>query len=390
MSSGRKGDLCGVIVAAGRSTRFGEGPKALADLLGRPVLEWSVQAHAACERVRQIVVVGQSERRGEIETVLKRAGTGKDICFVEGGAERQASVRRGLEVADENSALVSIHDAARPGVTPELIARVAAKAGEMGAAVAAMPVRDTVKRCASGGFVEETLDRSCLWRIATPQIFRRELIIQAHRHASGPATDDAALVERLGHAVMVVESDERIQKITTPADLRALEGMLGADQPRVGFGYDIHQTDPERALYLGGVHFPEGPGLAGHSDADVVCHAVADALLGAAALGDIGRHFPNADPAYAGVSSLEFLKKVAGMLQSVGARIVNVDVTLIAERPKIAPRADEMRACMAASLGITPERMSVKATTAEKTGPAGRGECMEAHAVAQIVLAGKH
>ena len=155
---------------------------------------------------------------------------------------------------------------------------------------------------------------------------------------------------------------------------------------RVGFGYDIHATSPERKLLLGGVEFPEGPGLAGHSDADVICHAAADALLGAAGLGDIGRHFPNTDERYAGVSSLVILQETARILAEAGFGIANVDVTLIAERPKIAPKVDEMRARMGAALGVSPDCFSVKATTAEKQGPAGRGECMEAHAVALVSL----
>lgn len=380
-------EVCGIIVAAGQSSRFGGRAKVLAALLGHPVLEWSIRAHAACEAVRQIVVVGQREHRAEIELMLQECGAGgKASVFAEGGADRQASVRSGLAHARGDLDLISIHDGARPGVSASLIEQVAAQAEVSGAAVAAQRVHDTVKRCTTDGVVEETLDRSRLWRIATPQIFRRELIVRAHEDSSEAATDDAALVERSGHRVSVVEADERIGKITTALDLRALEGMLGGESMRVGFGYDIHRTDPSRSLFLGGVHFPEGPGLSGHSDADVVCHAVADGLLGAAALGDIGRHFPNTDPRYAGISSLELLREVAARLREAGARVINVDAVLIAERPKIADRVDEMRARMGQALGVDVERISVKATTAEKTGPAGRGECMEAHAVAQIAL----
>lgn len=381
--------VCAIIVAAGSSTRFGSPGKVFAPLLGRPVLEWSLAAHNACPLVSRIVVVGQPEYEEALGEMCRRVIRRAAWSFAAGGAERQESVTNGLaSLTKGESDIVSIHDAARPGVTADLIGRVALAAREHGAAVAAVRAKDTIKECDSQGIVRRTLDRSCLWQTATPQAFHAALIREAHDRAARDgvsATDDAALVERMGRPVVVVEAEETIAKITSKQDLAALGGMLGGSEMRVGFGYDIHATDPGRKLVLGGVEFPEGPGLAGHSDADVVCHAAADALLGAAALGDIGRHFPNTDARYAGASSLLLLQETARLVSGAGYEIVNLDVTLIAERPRIAGRVEEMRARMASSLSVDTGSISVKATTAEKQGPAGRGECMEAHAVAGIL-----
>lgn len=384
----RQGSISAIIVAAGSSTRFGSPGKVLYPLLGRPVLDWSLRAHAACAMVGEVIIVGQPADTNRISHLASGTLKGLPWRFVTGGKDRQASVARGLSAAGERFELTSIHDAARPGVTPDLIMAVAARALETGAALAGVPARDTIKSATREGVVRRTLERRRLWHAATPQIFRTHVIYDAYEKAAGEgvsATDDAGLVERMEYPVAMVPADESILKITTRTDLAALEGMLGSGPPRVGFGYDIHRTNPERPLVLGGVLFPEGPGLEGHSDADVVCHAAADALLGAAALGDIGRHFPNTDPAYSGVSSIKLLQEVRSILADAGFSALNLDITLIAERPKIAPKAEEMRGRMAAALRLDIDRVSIKATTAEATGPAGRGECMEAHAVAQVV-----
>lgn len=377
--------VAAIIVAAGRSERFGQPAKVLAPLLGRPVLEWSLRAHGACELVTELVIVGQAPDREQISRLADRSLAGRTPWrLVEGGDSRTHSVLNGLSAVSASADLVSIHDAARPGVTASLISAVARKAADLGAAVAGLPARDTIKLCSKDGLVRETLDRSCLWQVATPQVFRRQILLEAYKRVGTPVTDDASLVEAMGQPVAVVAADERIAKITTRQDLRALEGMLSCGPTRIGFGYDIHPVQAARDLFLGGVHFPEGPGLDGHSDADVVCHAAADALLGAAALGDIGRHFPNTDPAYAGISSIELLRSVCGMLAAHGYVVLNLDITLIAERPKIVSRSQEMTERMAGALGIEADQVSVKATTSEKIGPAGEGRCMEAHAVAQI------
>lgn len=382
------GSVSGVIVAAGSSTRFGQPGKVLTSLLGMPVLEWSLRAHARCGAVGEVVIVGRPPDRQRIHRIAERALEGKPWTFAYGGRDRQESVARGLAAVDERFEVVSVHDAARPGLTPELIEAVAQSAAQHGAAVAGVPAKDTVKVSTRDGTVRRTLDRRRLWLAATPQAFQAHLLYDAYQKAAAAGlsfTDDAGLVENMGYPVMMVQADERIAKITTKNDLAALEGMLSTGMTRVGFGYDIHRTDPERKLVLGGAEFPEGPGLAGHSDADVVCHAAADALLGAAALGDIGQHFPNSDPNLSGISSIVLLERARGILREAGFRPASLDITLIAERPKIAPRVGEMRRRMAEAVGLEIEMVSVKATTAEGTGPAGRGECMEAHAVAQVV-----
>ena len=377
--------LSAIIVAAGQSTRFGQPGKVFQMLGEQTVLEWSIRAFAGYPHTTEIIIVGQPEDHRKILAIAEEAGRGLPIKVACGGRDRQGSVANGLALAAEVE-LISVHDAARPGVTSDLIARVVRKACEVGAAVAATPAKDTIKQCSSEGTVEQTLDRSRLWQIATPQVFRTELLREAHQRPAGSVTDDAGLIEAMGLPVAVVQADEKIAKITTQNDLKALQAMLGKMVTRVGFGYDIHQTDASRELWLGGVLFPEGPGLVGHSDADVICHAAADALLGAVALGDIGRHFPNTDPVYEGISSLKLLTAVAEKIREAGAMVVNVDITLIAERPKIVSRVDEMREKIANALGLDISGVSVKATTAESIGPAGKGECMEAHAVAQVAM----
>lgn len=375
-----------VIVAAGASTRYGTPGKVFQPLLGRPVLEWSLAAHAKCPLVAEIVLAGRREDFQTILSIARRVAGDIPFKVVEGGSNRQESVRNGI-LALGACDIISVHDAARPGVTAELIERVALAAASDGAAIAALPAKDTIKVAGHGGVVEQTIPREKVWQAATPQMARREIFLRAHASevfGETAATDDAGLFEAQGLAVSVVEAAPSILKLTTPDDLLALEALLGGGKMRVGFGYDIHRTDPARPLYLGGVHFPEGPGLDGHSDADVVLHAAADAILGAAALGDIGKLFPNTDPAYKGISSLKLLASVNQALQDAGFRVENLDITLIAERPKIAGRTHEMRQAIAEALGVDVSRVSVKATTAEQTGPAGRGECMEAHAVACI------
>lgn len=374
-----------VIVAAGASTRYGTPGKVFQPLLGSPVLEWSLKAHALSPLVSEIVAVGRREDFQAIQSIAGRSVGEIPFRVVEGGANRQGSVRNGV-MALGRCEIISVHDGARPGVTPDLIERVARAAAASGAAIAAVPAKDTIKVAGPDGLVEQTIPREKVWQAATPQMARRDIFLQAHAsEAEGEAaTDDAGLFEALGYSVRAVEAPPSILKLTTPDDLLALEALLGGGQMRIGFGYDIHRTDAARALYLGGVHFPEGPGLDGHSDADVVLHAAADALLGAAALGDIGRLFPNTDPAYRNISSLKLLASVNQALQEAGYRVENLDITLIAERPKISGRTPEMRRAIAEALDVEESRVSVKATTAEQTGPAGRGECMEAHAVACV------
>jgi 2-C-methyl-D-erythritol 4-phosphate cytidylyltransferase/2-C-methyl-D-erythritol 2,4-cyclodiphosphate synthase len=300
-------------------------------------------------------------------------------------------VKNGL-LAAEGAAVVLVHDAARPFATADLAARVADAAARDGAALAAVRVTDTVKRGAGEAppRVAETLDRRTLWLAQTPQGFRRDLLLRAYDAAgaaASEATDECALVERLGAPVTLVPGEPGNFKITGPEDLARARAALDAPVA-MGVGYDTHRFAAGRRLVLGGVEF-EGDGLLGHSDADVCAHAIGDAILGAAGLGDLGRHFPDTDPRWKGVSSLVLLREIARLAGERGWRVGNCDVTLAAKRPKIAPRAEEMRARLAEALGVPPAQVNVKATTGEGMGFVGREEGIAAHAVALLVRAAR-
>jgi 2-C-methyl-D-erythritol 4-phosphate cytidylyltransferase / 2-C-methyl-D-erythritol 2,4-cyclodiphosphate synthase len=319
------------------------------------------------------------------------AGLGKPGRAVAGGPARADSVRNGL-AALSGCGVVLIHDAARPFATPALVARVGEAAARDGAALAALPVTDTVKRAGPGQppRVAATLDRRELWLAQTPQGFRRDLLLRAYQAAgaeASAATDECALVERVGATVTLVPGEPGNFKITSPEDVARARALTEAPMAS-GVAYDCHRFVPGRKLILGGVEF-EGDGLLGHSDADVCAHAIGDAILGAAGLGDLGRHFPDTDPQWKGVSSLRLLREIAAKAAAAGWRVGNADVTLAARRPRIAPRAAEMQARLAEALGVSPFQVNVKATTGEGLGFVGRGEGIAAHAVALLVRSGR-
>ena len=376
--------VAGIVAAGGAGVRAGAAKQWLV-LGGETVLRRAARALAASPLVDEIVaVVPEGEQRRGAQEV---AGLGKPARAVAGGAARADSVRNGLAAA-EGSAVVLVHDAARPFATPALAARVAEAAARDGAALAALPVTDTVKRAAGEADlrVADTLDRRTLWLAQTPQGFRRDLLLRAYEAAgtaAAAATDECSLVERLGAPVTLVPGELGNFKITGPADVERARAVLEAPVA-MGVGYDTHRFSPGRRLVLGGVEF-EGEGLLGHSDADVCAHAIGDAILGAAGLGDLGRHFPDADPRWKGVSSLLLLRDIARKAADHGWRVGNCDVTLAARRPKIAPRAEEMRARLAEALGVSPAQVNVKATTGEGMGFVGREEGIAAHAVALLV-----
>lgn len=382
----------------------GAGPrKQFLTLNGVPVWMRSLAAFEQVDGVAEIAVVvpeGEGDRIEEEWAARfgERSGN-KPVRFVAGGPTRQESVARGLAALSDTCRWVVVHDGVRPLVTPSLIERVLAAARVSGAATAGIPVSDTVKRVDEDGRVVETLPRAALRAIQTPQAFSRELLERAHARArdegAGAATDDAALVERLGAAVTVVEGDPGNIKLTYPADrdvaaalLRRREGPAPGLVPvRVGHGFDVHRLEEGRPLILGGVVIPWEKGLAGHSDADVLTHAVIDSVLGAAGLGDIGRHFPDTDPAYRGADSMELLRHVVAMVADRGWAVGQVDGTVVAQRPKLAPYIEAMRASLAAALQVEPGAVNVKATTSEGLGFAGRGEGMAAYAVSVLVRA---
>ena len=387
MTLARRPDLVhvsAIIAAGGRGARFGAArPKQLLTLGGVPILQRSVEALLAHPRVRDLVVALPPDLAANPPSYLRHPD--KPVIVVEGGARRQDSVARAFARVPRDTEIVVIHDAARPLVTPDLIERTIAAAVEHGAAIAAVRATDTVKRGDNEGTVVETLAREHIYLVQTPQAFRVPVLRDALRE-SGDATDEAALAERAGHRVQLVEGDARNVKITTPEDLRAAEHLLAGGVPsmRIGHGYDLHRLVEGRPLVLGGVTVPFDRGLLGHSDADIVCHAVTDALLGAAGLGDIGRHFPDTDPAWKGANSLALLARASTLVRAAGFIVANVDVTVIAERPKLVPFVEAMRVNVALAVGGAVEQVSIKGKTNEGVDSMGAGDSMAAHAVALL------
>jgi 2-C-methyl-D-erythritol 4-phosphate cytidylyltransferase/2-C-methyl-D-erythritol 2,4-cyclodiphosphate synthase len=384
-----------LIAAGGRGERLGgPRPKQLLEIGGRPILARAVEAFLSHPAVHEVVVALPPELAEAPPPYL--TGAAKPIRVVQGGRRRQDSVAKAFGAASERAEVVVVHDGARPFVSAELIARTIQAAAASGAAVAAVRARDTVKRVeaavapATLSRILDTLPRDVICLAQTPQAFRREVLAGALA-AGGEATDEAALVEQAGHPVLVVEGEATNIKITTPEDLaladaiaRARDGAAALRATRIGTGYDLHRLVEGRPLVLGGVTIPFDRGLLGHSDADAVCHAATDALLGAAAAGDIGRHFPDTDPQWRGASSLDLLRRAADLVRAQGYLAVNLDVTVIAERPKLAPFVEAMRTAVAAAIGCERDAVSIKSKTNEGVGPIGRGEAIAVHAVALI------
>jgi 2-C-methyl-D-erythritol 4-phosphate cytidylyltransferase/2-C-methyl-D-erythritol 2,4-cyclodiphosphate synthase len=379
-----------IIAAGGRGQRFGGGhPKQLLTLGGKEILQRSVDAFRRCDLVDDIVVALPDDVAARPPAYLLDAG--KRLEIVTGGARRRDSVARAFAQVADRADIVVIHDAARPLVTDSTIRRTIAAASEYGAAVAAVPVPDTVKQVKEGGFIAATLRREEIYLAQTPQAFRVG-VLRAALTIDGDATDEAMLAERAGHPVRVVEGDPRNLKITTPADLSLAERYLEVDGPRhtlrIGNGYDLHRLVPGRPLILGGVTIPFDTGLLGHSDGDAVCHAVTDAVLGAAGAGDIGRHFPDTDPAWKDANSLDLLRRAAALVRAAGYGVVNVDLVVIAQKPKLSPHADQIRANLANALGCDASQIGVKGKTNEGVDSMGAGESIAVHAVALLMGSG--
>jgi len=375
-----------IIAAGGRGLRFGgSSPKQLLTLGGRPILARSVDAFVACDVISEIVVALPADLAAAPPSYLEQRG--KPVTVVSGGDERRTSVANAFARVSERAEIVVIHDAARPLVSADLIRRTVAAASETGAAIAALRAHDTVKQTNGAGTITATLPRERIYLAQTPQAFRVPVLRDALRLV-GEATDEAMLAERAGHTVRVVDGDPRNLKITTPDDLRMAEHLTtgSAQVPalRIGNGYDLHRLVPGRPLILGGVRIPFEKGLEAHSDGDVICHAVTDAVLGAAGAGDIGRHFPDTDAAWKNADSIELLRRASAIVREAGYAIVNVDVVVIAQKPKLAPHAEAIRGNVAGALGCDASQVSVKGKTNEGVDSMGAGESIAVHAVALL------
>jgi 2-C-methyl-D-erythritol 4-phosphate cytidylyltransferase/2-C-methyl-D-erythritol 2,4-cyclodiphosphate synthase len=376
-----------LVVAAGRGSRFGgDLPKQYLNIGDAPVLRHAVAALAGHQRVTGVLVAIRPEDRAMFDRAVAGIAV---LAPVAGGPTRQDSVRLGLEaLAAYRPRHVLIHDGARPFPDRALIDRVIAGLDRGPAAIPALALRDTIKR-AENGMIRATIDRSELWRAQTPQGFDFDMILAAHRAAAGrELTDDSAIAEAAGMTPLLVAGTESNLKVTTTDDLAAAERLLAArhDDIRVGQGFDAHAFGPGDRVVICGVEIPHGSGLVGHSDADVGLHALTDAVLGAIAAGDIGVHFPPSEARWRGASSDRFLRHAVDLVHARGGRVAAVDVTIICERPKIGPHRAAMIERVAAILGVAAARVSVKATTTDGLGFAGRGEGIAAQAVATVRL----
>jgi 2-C-methyl-D-erythritol 4-phosphate cytidylyltransferase/2-C-methyl-D-erythritol 2,4-cyclodiphosphate synthase len=377
-----------LIVAGGRGSRFGGPlPKQYALLGARPVLRHTVDTCRSAPEITGVRVVIAAGDESHYRNAVEGLGLPDPV---EGGVSRQQSVLNGLEaLADDPPDFVAVHDAARPFVRPMDIAACLVAAGADGVDGAVLGVRlaDTVKRTDADGAVNETVPRSNLWRAQTPQVFRYAVLLKAHRDAAAlgmaeatALTDDAAVAERAGLRVVMVEGSEDNRKITTAGDLS--HGI--AMESRTAFGFDVHGFAPGASVMLGGIAIAHNHALSGHSDADVALHALTDAVLGTIGAGDIGKHFPPSDPRWRGVSSDRFLRHAVDLLAAHGGRIVHLDLTLVCEAPRIGPHRDAMVASIARIAGVDQARVSVKATTTEGLGFTGRREGIAAQAVATV------
>ena len=377
-----------VVVAAGRGVRMGAAVnKVLLPLCGEPVIRHAVRAFCEADEIDGVVVVASADETEQLRAAL--CGLEKVCAIVPGGSTRQESVKNGLDALPKEARIALVHDGARPLISRELIARCIRQTEDCGSAVVCTPVTDTVK-VEKDGCVVRTLDRSQLRTVQTPQCFFAGELKAAYEAAARDGvsvTDDASVMEHAGHSVHLLESSEVNFKLTTPEDLRRAEDIIGERKfmqrlPRTGFGYDVHKLASGRRLILCGKEIPWEKGLDGHSDADVAVHALMDALLGAACLGDIGRLYPDNDPAFEGADSMKLLADVLRRVKDAGYAVVHADVTIVAQKPKLMPYMDEMRRNLENAMAGA--QVNVKATTTERLGFEGRGEGISAQAVATI------
>ncbi len=377
-----------IIVSGGSGSRMGR-PKQFLPLAGSTVAELSLKCFAGMAEVESVVLVLG-------EDALKEHGArlaGGKVSVVAAGPTRMGSVRNGFAALPPGIEVVAVHDGARSLITPEIVRATFIEAARSGAAVAAVPVKDTLKVAAKGGkIVAETPDRSRYWAAQTPQTYRYSILKEALEKFAGDAdaTDESQLVERCGHKVALVESSYENFKITTPEDITMAAAIMsaregGRRESRTGFGYDIHRLVSGRELWLAGVKLPHTKGLLGHSDGDAVLHACCDAVLGALGLGEIGIAFPPSDPKFKGLASKDIVAHVLGKIAAFGGEIVHLDATVIAEEPKLKPHYETLKASLAALFRLPESRVSLKAKSNEGLDAIGRGEAIACHAVATVL-----
>ena len=386
--------VAAIIAAGGRGERLGgRVAKPLRIIDDRTMLERSIAPFDTSDRIDEIVVVLPPDVLSTPPPALAAFST--PLRLVSGGGRRQDSVAAGFDAVTSTADIVVVHDAARPFCSVELIAATIDAAFESGAAIAALPTRDTVKegRIEEGigfRFVSATLERDRIFLAQTPQAFRIDVLREAVALGRGglEATDEAVLAERAGHRIRLIEGEPRNIKVTTDADLSFARDMAAAattrQHARVGLGFDLHRLVDGRRLVLGGVHIPGDRGLQGHSDADAVCHAVTDAVLGAASAGDIGTHFPDDDDRWRDASSVDLLRQATTIVHDRGFEVSNVDVVVVAEWPTIRGYVDQMKQQLADALRVNPDQISVKGKTNEGVGAIGRGEAIAVHAIASL------
>lgn len=382
-----------IVPAAGSGKRFGAGHnKLFAPLHGEPVLTWTVRSLCRDDRVRAILLVGRLEER-EALLDAARSGLANDVSlrFVEGGLERRDSVLAGLEAAETTWVLV--HDGARPLLPRETLTAVIDAAMRSGAALCAMPATDTVKHAPTGHRVDSTIPREEVFLAQTPQAFRRDVVLEAYRAAVAEGretTDDVHVLEGRGVPIEIVPGHPHNLKLTHERDLALLERMIeertmNQSPPRVGLGFDLHRLVEGRPCILGGVPIPYGKGPLGHSDGDVLLHALTDAILGAAGLDDLGSRYSDRDPRWKDMDSSAFLRDVMTEIDALGFAVSNCDLVMIGDRPKLAPHREAIRARIAALLDVEASAVNVKGKTAEGLGPLGNEEAIAAQAVVMLV-----
>lgn len=389
MKSMHWAEIGAIIPAAGQGKRMGgPGNKLLLEIAGTPILVYTLQTFSSCPYIREIIIPASTQDLCAIEGIVHSSGIKKKVVVIEGGRQRQDSVYNAIQVLSPEINKVLIHDGARPFLTLSELSLFVERAKDLDSAIMAVPLKDTIKRVNDQDMVVDTPPREELRAVQTPQIFRRDVLEKVHKLAAQEryyTTDDASLLEWQGYKVKILPGSNENIKVTTPEDILVAEAILNkrrrVGKMRVGQGYDVHALTEGRKLIMGGVEIPHDKGLLGHSDADVLTHAIIDALLGGCALGDIGRYFPDTDIQYKGISSLELLERVIKLVRERGYVIGNLDCIIIAQKPKIAPYIEKMRQNLAEVLGTGLESISVKATTTEHLGFEGREEGISAQAV---------